>query len=211
MELISAREFARRIGVSLTAVQKAARPENGRIAAQRDSSGKITGIDWETQAQAWTDNSKAPQCRPKTSAGGRPRLDGSAPAAPARANADGSQVASWQEAQGHGGSLKRNQKKPEAEVPGRKSLADIQRERELVKLQIDEENLKKARGEVVDRSKVYADGAKLAGQLIGALFNIPDRISDDLAGMTDPHEISNLLTQELNQAVSKLRAEYGQK
>lgn len=204
MELISAREFARRIGVSLTAVQKAARPENGRIAAQRDSSGKITGIDWETQAQAWTDNSKAPQCRPKTSAGGRPRLDGTAPAAAAKRA--GTSTPSKRE---KGAETETNA--GESGTTGRKSLADIQRERETVKLQIDEETLKKVRGESVDRATVYAEGTKLAGQLIAALYNIPERISDDLAGMTDPHEISNLLTQELNQAVSKLRAAYGQK
>lgn len=204
MELISAREFARRIGVSLTAVQKAARPENGRITAERDAGGKITGIDWDTQQAAWTANSKAPQCRPKTSAGGRPRLDGSAPASAAKRAGTSAPT--------------KREKGPETETnagesgtPGRKSLADIQRERELVKLQIDEESLKKARGASVDRAEVYAEGAKLAGQLIGALYNIPERISDDLAGMTDPHEISALITKEINEAVSNLRAKYGQK
>lgn len=209
MEIISVREFARRIGVSLTAVQKAARPDNGRITVERDETGKITGIDWDTQAAAWTENSKAPQRKPKTAGGGRPRLDGK-PTAPAQQRVDESGSQTWREPQSHGGTLKRSQKKGEPEVGGRKSLADIQREREIVKLQIDEEALKKTRGETVERAAVFAEGAKLAGVVISTLYNIPDRISDELAGMTDPHAISQLLVREINDAVASLRAKYGQ-
>lgn len=204
-EIISLREFARRLGVSLTVVQKGARPENGRIAVERDANGKITGIDWSTQEAAWTDNSKAPQRKPKTSAGGRPRLDGKPTAAP-RQRQEGA-VSDYLEPQGHGGALKRSEKEPPP--PGERSLAAIQRERELVKLAIDIEALKKVKGETVERAVEHAAGAKLGGVIVSALYNIPERISDDLAGMTDPHAISELLIEELNQAVASMRAQYG--
>ena len=59
MEIVTLREFARRVGVSLTAIQKGVK--NGRIEAITDpATGKITGIDYATQATAWTANSKHP-------------------------------------------------------------------------------------------------------------------------------------------------------
>ena len=205
MEIISVREFARRIGVSLTAVQKAARPENGRIEAIRDDDGKITGIDWDTQQAAWHANSKAPQKRPHNIGGGRPRNDGKPPAA-AKQRQEGD-VSEHLEPQAHGGALKRSEKEPPP--PGEMSIAAIQRARELVKLQIDNETLKKVKGESVDRAATFAEGAKLAGTIISSLYNIPERISDDLAGMTDPHQIAELLLREINDAVASIRAKYG--
>lgn len=207
-EIVSLREFARRIGVSLQAVQKAARPESGRIAVERDAAGKITGVDWDTQEAAWHDNSKAPQRRPHNPSGGRPRKDGTPAAAAVDRSLQEDDVSEFLEPQPNGGALKRSKTEPAPK--GEMSLAQIQRARELVKLQIDNEDLKKKRGETVSRSDVLNEGAKLAGTIIGALFNIPERISDDLAGMTDPHKISELLTRELTEAVASIREKYGQ-
>lgn len=207
-EIVSLREFARRIGVSLQAVQKAARPESGRISVERDAAGKITGVDWDTQAAAWHDNSKAPQRRPHNPSGGRPRKDGTPTAVAADRSQRAGDVTEFPGAQPHGGAKKRAEKEPAPQ--GEMSLAQIQRARELVKLQIDNEDLKKKRGETVSRSDVLNEGSKLAGAIIGALFNIPERISDDLAGMTDPHKISELLTRELTEAVASIREKYGQ-
>lgn len=198
-EIISLREFARRVGVSLQAVQRGAKPENGRIAALRDATGKITGIDWETQEAAWTENSKAPQRKPHNPGGGRPRNDGAPPAPPAQSKT----VAPSPGKPGHGDENDRETD------PGRMSLTAIQRARELVKLQIDNETLKKVRGETVDRAQEFSNGAKLAGTIISSLYNIPERISDDLAGMTDPHKIAELLTREINDAVASIRSKYG--
>lgn len=190
-EVISLREFARRIGVSLPAVQKAARPENGRLQVIRDQAGKITGIDWATQEAAWHENSKHPQKRPHTIAGGRPRNDGQPPAAPKSA----------------GGKADAD-KDPDA-PRGEMSISAIQRARELVKLQIDNESLKKIKGDTVERAEVYASGAKLAGAIISGLYNIPERVSDDIAGMSDPHKINELLVREIDAVVAELRKQYG--
>jgi hypothetical protein len=205
MEIITLREFARRIGVSLTAVQNGAK--SGRIDVFRDDAGKITGIDWSTQEAAWSENSKAPQRRPHNPGGGRPRNDGLPPAAPATRRPQEGEVTEHLEAQPHGGALKRAATEPPPK--GEMTLAQIQRARELVKLQIDNEALKKAKGESVSRAEVYSEGAKLAGTIISALYNIPERISDDLAGMTDPHKIAELLTREINDAVASIRQKYG--
>lgn len=88
------------------------------------------------------------------------------------------------------------------------SLAEIQRARELVKLQIDNEKLKNVKGLSVSAADVETQGKTLASAVIGALYVIPDRISDELAGMNDPNEIHALLLRELDQAVMDLRAKY---
>ena len=184
MEIVTVREFARRIGVSLTAIQKGVK--TGRIQAITDTAtGKITGIDYASQAEAWTANSKHPQKRPHTIAGGRPRNDGEAPAKPAA-------------------------RAPAEDAPPSKGmpLADIRRARELVKLQLDNLKLKEAQGELVSAADVKKRGEKLAGDIISGLYNIPDRCADEIAGMSDPHAIHKLLLVEIDNAVEALRKAY---
>ena len=190
MEIVTLREFSRRIGVSLTAIQKGVK--TGRIEAITDpATGKITGIDFASQAQAWTANSKHPQKRPHTIAGGRPRNDGEAPAAPAAA---------------------KTKPKPPADQPshqnGGMSMSEVQRAREIVKLQIDNLKLKEAQGELVSSAEVRKQGHALASGIISGLYNIPDRCADEIAGMSDPHAIHKLLLAEIDQAVEGIRAKY---
>lgn len=193
-ELISLREYARRKDVSLTAVQNAIK--SGRIVpASYTESGRIKEIDWDTQADAWESNSKHPQKRPHTNAGGRPRKDGEPTAKPSR-QAPG---------QASAGVAAEDDEAPQ---PGGRKLADIQRDRELVKLQIDIEKLKEARGESVPRVEVEKQGRSLAAMVISGLYTIPDRVSDELAGMSDPHAIHALLLQQIDAAVSELRKAY---
>ena len=186
MEIVTVREFARRIGVSLTAIQKGVK--NGRIEAITDpDTGKITGIDYDGQAGAWTANSKHPQKRPNTIAGGRPRLDGMPPAKPAR------------------------QPPPADNEPsplGGMTMANVQRARELVKLQLDNLKLREAQGELVSASETRKQGHSLATGIISALYNIPDRCADEIAGMSDPHAIHKLLLTEIDNAVEAIRKAY---
>jgi hypothetical protein len=182
-DVITVREFARRIGVSLTAIQKGVK--TGRIEAITDAAtGKITGIDFESQAQAWTANSKAPQKRPNTISGGRPRNDGQPPAKP-----------------------KAEKPQPNDEPPKQQSgmsMAEVQRARELVKLQLDNLKLREAQGELVRVDVVKSDMARLAAAVKAGLMNIADRVSAQIAGMSEPHEIHALLTDEINSAISEL-------
>lgn len=186
MEVVTLREFARRVGVSLTAIQKGVK--TGRVVAITDpATGKITGIDFASQGEAWTANSKHPQKRPHTIGGGRPRNDGEAPSAPAAA--------------------KSKPKPPDAESTAPKSgmpLADIQRARELVKLQLDNLKLREAQGELVRVAVVKSDMARLAASVKSGLMNIPDRVASQIAGMTEPHEIHALITGEINNAIEQL-------
>lgn len=185
MEIVTLREFARRVGVSLTAIQKGI--QTGRIEANVDpATGRRTGIDYESQAPAWSANSKHPQKRPNTIGGGRPRLDGQPPAAPA-------------------GRAPQDQPDPSQ---GGMTLAQIQRARELVKLQIDNEKLKEVRGLSVSAADVEKQGRALAAAVISGLYAIPDRISDELAGMTDANAIQNLLLAEIDRSVEELRRTY---
>jgi hypothetical protein len=193
MDVVPLREFARRIGVSLTAVQKGIK--TGRIVAQTDADGRATGIDWDSQGPAWSANSKHPQKKPHNPAGGRPRNDGAPPAPPAQAPSRAPAPAPPPD-DGAG--------KPQM------TLAEIQRARELVKLQIDNEKLKEVRGETVSAAEVEKAGRSLAAAVIGGLYGIPDRISDELAGMSEPHAIHALLLQEIDRAVSELRRAYGE-
>lgn len=211
MEIVTLREFARRIGVSLTAVQKAIK--NGRIKAQTDDAGKVKGIDWETESIAWTENSKAPQRKPKNPNGGRPRKDGT-PAAraataaplPDDAPAEG-EIVEHLEHQPHGGALKRAEKTPPTKGP--MTITEIQRARELVKLQLDNLKLKEAQGELVSAKKQREEGAKLGATLIAGLYNMPERLADDFAGMSDPHEIQRIWVEEIDKLVQDMRSKYG--
>lgn len=190
MEIVTLREFARRVGVSLTAVQKGVK--SGRVEAiTDDATGKITGIDFESQGPAWTANSKHPQKKPHTSAGGRPRNDGAPPASPARKTA---QSAGAEE--------------PGQPQPGGMKMADVQRARELVKLQLDNLKLREAQGELVSAADVKKQGQTLASGIISALYNIPDRCADEIAGMSDPHAIHKLLLTEIDNAVETIRKAY---
>jgi phage terminase Nu1 subunit (DNA packaging protein) len=83
-------------------------------------------------------------------------------------------------------------------------LADIQRARELVKLQLDNLKLKEAQGELVQVSVVKSDMARLAASVKSGLMNIPDRVASQIAGMTEPHEIHTLITNEINNAIEQL-------
>lgn len=205
METITLREYARRKGVSLQAVQNALK--TGRIVALTDDSGRRTGIDWTSQEAAWEANSKHPQKRPHTIAGGRPKADGS-PAAPVVQRAPEDRVVSHLEGQPNGGALLRNQKIEPPTPPGQMSLADIQRARELVKLQIDNEKLKEVRGESVPAAEQEKLGRTLAAAIISGLYTIPDRISDELAGMGEPNAIHELLLKEIDRSVEELRKAY---
>ena len=188
MEIVTVREFARRVGVSLTAIQKGVK--NGRIQAITDPTGKITGIDYASQAEAWTANSKHPQKRPHNIGGGRPRNDGLPPAQPQSVAGD---------------RLPREGGSP---PPGQMSMAEVQRAREIVKLQIDNLKLREAQGELVSAAEVKKQGHALASGIISALYNIPDRCADEIAGMSDPHAIHKLLLVEIDNAVEAIRKAY---
>ena len=84
----------------------------------------------------------------------------------------------------------------------------MQRARELVKLQLDNLKLREAQGELVSAADVKKQGHTLATGIISALYNIPDRCADEIAGMSDPHAIHKLLLAEIDNAVEAIRKSY---
>lgn len=191
-DIVSIREFARRIGVSLPAVQKAIK--NGRIVGLTNDKGRLTGIDWDSQKDAWTANSDPSRRRvtlaysPEgteatpypsgegTSRGGRPRKDGTAT------------------------------KGAEAPPPsGGMSLAEIKKAREAVNLQRDKLKLDAEKKVLVPADAVKKDMAYIASIVKAGLLSIPDRVSAELAGVTDPHLIHSILMNEINSAMEELR------
>lgn len=195
--IVSLRDFAAEMGVSLTAIQKGI--STGRITdAGKNERGHSVGIDADSQAARWRGGA-VKQTLPKNVAGGRPRTDKKPTATPATTGGSKTSVAKPAGA-------------PKAapvddDVPEAKSgmaLADIQKARELTKLRIDTLKLKESEGELVKVADVKADMARLAGMVKSALLNIPERISAEIAGMNDPHDIHTLITKELNQAMLEL-------
>ncbi len=62
-------------------------------------------------------------------------------------------------------------------------------------------------GQLVDKDKVKQTFFDVARLTRDALLNIPDRISAELAGMTDTHVLSERLTSEIMQALEELSNE----
>lgn len=202
-DIVSVREFARRMGVSLPAVQKAVK--TGRIDGVVGDNGKLKGIDWDTQKDAWTANSNPAQRRVRlahtpegedatpfpaaegTNRGGRPRKDGQPPkGTPAPA--------------------------PTLEPDTSKgaSLAEIKRAREAVNLQLDKLKLDVEKKKYVPADSVRRDLSYLAAIVKSAFLNIPDRVSAELAGISDHHAIHAILTTELNAAMEELQKKSNQ-
>lgn len=104
--------------------------------------------------------------------------------------------------------LRTSAKKTAGKAPKSKkadSLIEVTRKRELIKLETEQLRLRQAKGELVSAADEEAAGRALASTVITALYNIPERISDELAGMSDAHAIAELLERELDMAVEKLR------
>lgn len=159
MELISPREFAERLGVSQQIVGRGLR--DGRIQSQTDPATGKTLIDWDTQESAWQGNQRK-RSRPKTLSGGRPRADGS----PINRKASVQPAVEDQPVE-----------------PGGMKLADIQRAREMVKLQIDSLELKTKQGELVSAAEVRNGWAKLVVAARTRIMGIPSACKQRVADL----------------------------
>lgn len=71
----------------------------------------------------------------------------------------------------------------------------------LLKLDLEERQ-----GQLLKKVDVEKDAFNMARRVRDALLNIPDRISAELASMTDTHVINDKLTTEITQALEELSA-----
>ncbi|MGL4410205.1 MAG: hypothetical protein ACRCTU_17615 [Zoogloea sp.] len=74
----------------------------------------------------------------------------------------------------------------------------------LAKLEYEQKS-----GKLVDAQEQFRAGAKLGSTLLAGLYNMPERLADDFAGMSNPHEIATLWTKEIDILVQDLRRAYG--
>lgn len=202
-EEISVRECARRLGVSDTAIRKARKEaEAGRpVRVYMTDSGKVL---WEETKAAWLARSDVSKRSHVGSQGGarrekdRPRVhlatsdrmdEGSSAAQPRVAlPPDADPDDEDGPASGRGGQYAKSRAK-----------------NEFYKAELARIDFEQKSGNLVDAREQERQGAALGAIVIAGLYNIPERVSDDLAGMTDPHAIHKLLTAEIDLAVEKLR------
>lgn len=84
-------------------------------------------------------------------------------------------------------------------VEERAKLARAQR----LKTELD---IAATRRALVPAADAAEQGRRLAGILVAALDNLPDRLADDLAGMTDPHAIDRRIREETCALILDIRA-----
>lgn len=193
MERIGIREAARRLGVSDTAVHKALK--SGRVQYAQPHNPLKPQVEWPGIRDQWDQNTdtgyrthsgKKDALRPEQ-APARPQAAAPAqPAAPERREPTSST--------------------PQPEGP---SFARSRAIREAYNAQLAKLDFEERSGKLVSVAQVRADGIKLAAAVIAGMYNIPERCADDIAGMSDPHEIHALLVREIDAAVSELRRHYG--
>lgn len=175
-EYISLRAYARRRGVVLSAVQKAI--ESRRVTAIREEDGRISGIDPIEADKQWaanTDATEAAKSGKFVDAPPTAQLTPPPSEKPAEPTAAGDQ----------GTFLAARVK--EAELRGQLL--------ELDKLErIDD---------LLPRSVVAREYAEIFAQLNNALTRIPDRISQALAGETDPVRINRRLSDEIRKVLDE--------
>ena len=84
-------------------------------------------------------------------------------------------------------------------VEERAKLARVQRlEGEL--------RIAEKRRALVPAAEAEEQGRRLAGIIVSALGNLPDRLADELAGMTDPHRMANRIREETDALIQDIRA-----
>ena len=186
MARLGQRAFARHIGVTLRAVQKAI--QSGRIAV--DAEGKI---DAETAVAAWRRNTD--EARRSITDQSRPSLANAAfsmPSLPANPDEDGD----------------------DDEVPAAASKEDpsmvayraARAAREQTRLERERMDLERERGTTLP----LADAQRLAFTAFRTVrdnvMNIPVRLKDALAAETDPIRVESMLEAELARALASVDA-----
>jgi len=90
-------------------------------------------------------------------------------------------------------------------VTGNRTLAEAHRQREWIRVQKDQLDLKRKRGELAPIGEV---NAFVAGQIIRAreiLMRIGPELKDRLAQQSNPHECEQVARQEIERALNELR------
>jgi hypothetical protein len=189
MAKLGQRAFARHIGVTLRAVQKAI--ATGRIKV--DEEGKI---DADSAALAWNRNvdesrrsftdlsRQANKPAPGSSVGA------SSAAADADSDEDDEDDAELPDGQG--------------EDPALASYRYARAEREQVRLERDRIELEQLRGSVIELAEAERMGFTALRTVRDAVLNVPVRVKDIIAAETDSARIEAVLADELTNALNAI-------
>jgi hypothetical protein len=189
---ISLREFARRRGVNLSAVQKAI--DSGRVTAVRradvhDAASRITGIDFVLASEQWNRNTDPVEAAKSGKVLGQPadQLDLQPPAGKATGEAGDASSAT----------KKGGDRDPDGyyqERAKREKFAAAQAELEYLE----------AIGSLIDAAEARKVSARRYRALRDQVLNVPDRIAAILAAEKEPARIHALLTAELKRVLHEL-------
>ena len=169
--ILNATEYARHRGVSTTAVTLAVKSERLKESVVRD--GKSYLINVEIADREWSANTDYTRL---------PRA-GSKRSQAAAVKAD---------------PIATDDEIADGAIP---DFSDSRAKREHHQAGIAELEHRKLAGELVPKSDVERDSFKAARRVRDAMLNVPDRISADLAAITDPFEVHARLTAEIRDAL----------
>lgn len=186
-EKISIREFARRVGVSDTAVLKAIRAEK-IVKALDYSNPKRPKVDPDIALQEWGKNYNPNYERTEKVNENM----GSGKASPNPKTVEKK------------AKVDTSEKVDTSQPVNGKSLAEIKRNTAEVKLHLAALELKEKSGQLVDRDKVYK-ALFAAGQEIRTTFqSLPDRVIDDVLSARSRNEAHTVLFNAISDALETL-------
>lgn len=188
-EFVTQRAYARRRGVSHTAVQKAI--ESGRLAdcLRKRAGGRGVLIDPVVADDEW-DRATDPAQQRETKAGGRPPTEPETPGPLFTGEPDPPP----------------DEEESEAKRDAR-SFQQVRIQHEQLKTELREIELLREKGQVGDLEAFSRELHFLLRSTRDQLITgIPDRLAGQLAGMTDQHEIHALLTKEIHAALESVTA-----
>lgn len=216
-ELVSLREFARRVGVSPNAVTKALK--GGRI--KRNDDGLI---DWDTQSKAWAKKLDASKVRDNASAAGKAAVS---KVYKPKAKSKKKPAPSPEPAADPVQDLDEDEDEIE-DGDGEESLEDdleLNRERarkERAAAILKQMDVRERRGQLVRQSDVKHAMVRFAVELRDAVLDIPDRVASGIAGelaallppgSIDGHELERIILDHWNReaadALGKLKRVHG--
>ncbi|HDR9028740.1 TPA: hypothetical protein QDB14_002939 [Burkholderia vietnamiensis] len=189
MPKLGQRAFARHVGVTLRAVQKAI--QSGRIVV--DSDGKI---DADTAVAAWrrnTDDSRRSLTDQARQTAVNRASDALEPALEDDDDRDDDNGAST------AGAAK--------EDPSLATYRDARAQREMVRLERDRMDLERERGTTLARAVAERLAFTAFRTVRDNIMNVPVRIKDVLAAEADPVRVEMLLEEELAQALASVDPE----
>lgn len=174
LELISQREYARRIGVSHVAVQRAV------------NSGRVTTVDGKIDParadREWRENTD--QSKPRNRITGRPKL--------ARVRGEPSEPMDLGGDDSYGGT---------GTATG---YAKARAARELYTAQLAKLHLDEQRGTLVRADEVKVGAFNMARKARDQLIALPERVAATLAATQDPLEVHRILEEEIERVCQEV-------